>query len=125
MRHFHDTLIGKHAFFSIQIEGGYTGVNPDIALQSNSVLGALCECLEIDYVDAVRQISTGSGVYESARLAPNEVRAVQEFYSFFQSVQSAWKGQAGSDRPDSFEGVWLYTNLNEGKSVAWSVFLEG
>lgn len=136
MRHFHDKLIGKHAFFTFTCEGGYVGTHPDRALQKDSILGVLAACLEVDYVDAAAQITSGADPYDAVRLSPNEARVINEFMDFYRSVTIAFSGKpltkiTWSDgsvtelvETDSFQGTWLYTNLNEGKSVAWSVFLE-
>jgi hypothetical protein len=135
MRHFHDTLIGKHSFFTVSYEGGLSGTDPDSVLAKDSILGVLADCLEVDFVDVVGQVVKPADEYESERLAPNEVRAINEFMDFYPAVQLALRGPAPQlvkvgdaevsiQLIDTFKGVWLYTNLNEGKSVAWSVFLE-
>jgi hypothetical protein len=123
MRHFHDTLIGSHAFFTVFVDGVRYGVDPDAVLQKSSILGKLASCLEVPYGNCVRQFTSGVDPYEAVGLAPNEARAVIEFRDFFNSVMLAWNKPAGEESL-SFQGTWLYTNLNEGKSVAWSVFLQ-
>jgi hypothetical protein len=121
MRHFHDTLIGAHSYFTLVVNWGEyeLGTPIDETLRKDSILGELAQCLEIPFDKVASYIVGPSDPYGDNGLAPNECRALDEFMDYYRTVRSAYEKQS----PEPWKGTWLYTNLNEGKSVAWSVYL--
>jgi hypothetical protein len=59
-------------------------------------------------------------------LTPSEVRCVLELYDFHNMVVAEWcKIPNLSGRPlDEFSRAFIYTNMNEGLTVVWTVHLE-
>lgn len=141
MRHYSDTLSAGVFLTFMDRNTDLIGVDPDEALllkDKGSVLSRLIECLEVRHCDVIqffmkRDASSEVNPYDcGANLSPNEVRVLDEFFSFQKSARDAREGTlvALNGDPDwtvrvvdTFVKTFVYTNLNEGKSVVWTVSL--
>ncbi|DAD51783.1 hypothetical protein QIJ26_gp1 [ssRNA phage Zoerhiza.1_26] len=125
MRHFHNIVPDTGLFETIVIGGQLTGVTDgfDPREGRGSVAHNLADCLGIAYSDLSDYIVAGS----SGRLAPNEERAIDEFMVFHRVVHqvSNLKYHMSSNIvKQDWKSCFMYTNLNEGKSVVWYVHLK-
>lgn len=132
MRHFSNVL-NQGVFKTITSNGAVgelelIGLDPAKSGNTDKLVIALCACLEIRRKDFLAYIKAG----KSSVLTTAECRIVDEFREFYNSVINALDGvktDIGNGVTvsvvDTFEKVFHYTNLNEGKSVVWFVSLFG
>jgi len=124
MRHFSDSRFGKGVFYTILSRDTLSGLDFDEATiliggERVSVLRELVGCLQISDTDVVKHLD-----HEPNGLSPAEAQVLNEFFSFRQSVVTAFSSNAGGSQEDPFAGSFFYVNLNTGKSVSWIVYLE-
>lgn len=117
MRHFHNTQHNKGVFYTIcKKETLDTNVDLNSRLIASNPIRALASCLEIPHKDLTAYVAGARGI-----LAPNEERVIDEFVSFHKLVESSINELFLPDCPDVH--CFQYTNLNEGKSVVWFLYL--
>jgi hypothetical protein len=116
MRHFHNTQHNKGIFYTICKDTLTTNVDLNSRLIASNPMRALASCLEVPYTELTAYVAGARNI-----LAPNEERAIDEFMAFHKLVESSLDRLFLPDCADVH--CFQYTNLNEGKSVVWFLYL--
>lgn len=129
MRHF--TTVSRKTFSTITLDKGDRMFGNPASLRKK-VLTSLALALECpirvceDFMSCY--ISEGMKAHDSRiELTPSERQVIAEFTDFYLHVQKAWDESLITHEVGSLDEVdesFVYSNINSGHSVVWTVFLE-